>query len=319
MKSKKLHRRRPKLKLKERERLRELQLSSTPLRERYIADLRLHRFSEATVKNYLNEMLRLTACTCKSPAILSDEELRNYFDYLENKLHYSHSILGIAFSASNFFYTHTCPRDMPFLRIFRHRRDKTLPIVLSREEVRKALAKVEDIRYHACLALIYSCGLRGSEGTNVKIGDIDAPQGLLYIRKGKGGKPRSVPLAERTLQILRNMWQTHRHPQLLFPAYRFVRNPVYRRYGCQDRPFTAGALHPHFKNALAASGCYKDPSVHSLRHSFATHLLEEGIPLFTVKEYLGHANISSTMKYTHMTHKIRRDGAGTLEALMSDL
>ncbi len=290
MKSKKLHSRRPKLKPKERERLRKLQYSNTPLRERYITDLRLHRFSEVTVKNYLKEMLRLTACNWKSPATLANEDLRNYFDYLENKLHYSHSILGIAHATLNFFYTHTCPQDMPFLRIFRHRRDKTLPVVLSQEEVRKALAKVDDIRYHACLTLLYSCGLRISEDINIRIGDIDAAQGLIYIRNGKRGKSSAVPLPERTLQILRNMWKTHRHPQLMFPAYRISPNLVYRKYGCQDRPFSTGVLYPHFKNALAASECHKNPSPHSLRHSFATHLLKEGIPLFTVKEYLGHTN-----------------------------
>jgi integrase/recombinase XerD len=319
MKAKNLRRRRPKVNLQERKRLKKLRCSSTPLRERYIADLRYHKFSEATVKNYLDATLRLTACFWKSPAVLTDEELRWHFDYLENKRCYSNSTIGIVHAALTFFYAHTCPRDMPFLRIFRHRKDKTLAVVLSQEEVRKALAKVEDIRYRACLILIYSCGLRISEALNIKVQDFDKSQGLIYIRNGKGGNPRAIPLPERTRQILREMWRTHHHPELLFPAYKIKKKPAYQKYGCENRPTSVGTISPHFKKALVSSGCRKNATVHSLRHSYATHLLEEGVPIFTVKDYLGHASISTTMKYTHMTRKIRRDGAGSIEALMSDL
>jgi len=319
MMSKTVCRRRAKINREEIAVLKKLRSSSTSLRERYIADLRFHRFSEVTVKKYLAAMLRVTAYFRESPAKLSDERLREYFDYLENTRQYSPSSLGIAHAALTFFYAHTCPRDMPFLRIFRHRQDKTLPVVLSREEVRNALAHVKDIRYRACLTLIYSCGLRVSEAVNVEVGDIDSTQGLLYIRDGKGGKPRTVPLPDRTTQILRHMWKTHRHPRFLFPAYIIDRNTVPRKHGCQDRPFSVGAPWVYLKRALAASGCRKNATVHSLRHSYATHLLEEGIGLFTVKEYLGHSCVSTTMKYAHMTRKLRRDGAGTLETLMSDL
>jgi len=319
MKSRTPLRRRAEASRQESEYLKKLRSASTPLRARYVADLRFHRFSEVTEKKYLDAMLRLAAYFHRSPDTLSDEQLREYFDHLENRRHYSNSTLGIAHAALTFFYAHTCPRDMPFLRIFRHRRDKTLPVVLSREEVRAALARVKDVRYHACLALIYSCGLRVGEAVNVEVGDIDAAQGLVYIRDGKGGKPRAVPLPGRTLRILRDMWKTHRHPRLLFPAYRVERKPVYRKHGSQDHPFSIGAPWSHFKKALAASGCRKNATVHSLRHSYATHLLEEGVALFTVKEHLGHSCVSTTMRYTHMTQKLRRDGAGTIEDLMADL
>jgi len=263
--------------------------------------------------------LRLVACTWKSPALLTDDELRNYFDYLENNRHYSNSVLGIAYSAIKFFYQHTCPRDMPFLQIYRHRKDKTLPVVLSQYEVRELLKNVYDSRYRSCLTLIYSCGLRVSEAVNVTVKDIDSEQGLIYIRNGKGSKPRAVPLPERTLYILRQNWKTHRHSELLFPAYCISRSPSYRKYGCQDKPCSNIVLLNHFKQALATSGCRKGATIHSLRHSYATHLLEEGVSLFTVKEYLGHSSIQTTMKYMHLTQKIRHDGNGTIETLMSDL
>ena len=281
--------------------------------------MKFHRFCDLTVKKYTEEILRLVACTWQSPEVLSDDELRNYFDYLENNRHYSNSVLGIAHAAVKFFYDHTCPRDMAFLKIYRHKKDKTLPVVLSQHEVREALKNVYDFRYRSCLTLIYSCGLRVSEAVNIKVNDIDSAQGLIYIRNGKGGKPRAVPLPDRTLCILRKTWETHRHHELLFPAYFISKRPVYRKYGCQDDPCSNAVLLSHFKQALVSSGCRKDATIHSLRHSYATHLLEEGVPLFTVKEHLGHSSINTTMKYTHLTDKIRHDGNGTIEALMSDL
>jgi len=129
--------------------------------------------------------------------------------------------LGITHAALTFFYGFSCPKEMPFLKIFRNRKDKTLPVIVSREEVRRALAQVKDMRYRACLTLIYSCGLRISEAVKIEVSDIDSKQGLLHIHQGKGAKDRLAPLPERTLQILREMWQKHRHPKWLFPAYRF--------------------------------------------------------------------------------------------------
>jgi integrase/recombinase XerD len=319
MKSETLRHRRPKVNRQEKDRLKKFRLGSTALRKRYLADMRIHHFREGTVGRYLDALLRLTAHVNKSPAELTDEELRDYFHYLEHDRRYSHSFLGVAFAASLFFYTHTCPRDMPFLRLFRTRQDKTLPVVLSRDEVRNALAKITDQRYHACLTLIYSCGLRVGEAVNMKVDDIDASQGLIYVRNGKGGKSRSVPLPDHTLRLLRDMWKTHQHPELIFPAYQISRQPVYRKHGHKDAPIASGTPLKHFKKALEASGCRKKGTVHSLRHSYATHLLEEGVDLFTVKEYLGHSCVSTTMKYTHMTRKIHRDGMGAIESLMSDL
>jgi len=314
MKDKQVRSRNSKLKAHEQRRFRILGISSSPLRERYIEDLKFHKYADRTVKSYLNEMLRLTACRWKSPEDISNQELRDYFDYLENKCHYSTSVLGIAYSAIDFFYKFTCPRDMPLLRIYRIRKNRTLPVVLSRSEVRKILSNIHNVRYHACLTLIYSCGLRVSEAINVKVGDVDSEQRLLYIRNGKGAKSRAVPIPSRTLTILRKMWETHKHPELLFPA-----NPAWGKSGCQNKPFSSGSLQPHFKAALFTAKCKKQATIHSLRHSYATHLLEEGISIFTVKEYLGHSGILTTIKYTHMTRKIRNNGVGTIEEIMSDL
>jgi site-specific recombinase XerD len=250
---------------------------------------------------------------------LTDDDLRRFFHHLEHELHYSLSTVGITHAALKFFFEHTCPRDMPFLRLFRTRKEKKIPTVLSRSEVRNVLHRVRDVRYRACLTLIYTCGLRISEGINIEIGDIDGQQGLVYIRNGKGGKSRAVPVSDLTLQILRDMWKIHRHPRLLFPSSYSPGKPK-SQSGCTgNHPITRNTLRASFRNALAASGCRKKATPHSLRHSFATHLLEEGVPVFTVKEYLGHSCLSSTMKYTHLTRKIRRDGTGAIERLATGL
>ena len=296
-----------------------LRNSSSPLRDRYIEDLNIHKFSTCTINKYVDALLRITAHFWKSPEILTDDELRSYFNYLEHGCRYSGATMGIIHAALKFFYNYTLPREMPFLQIYRREKTKKLPVVLSREEVWKILGLVKDVRYRACLTLIYSCGLRCGEAVNVKVGDIDSGQGLLYIRNGKGCKSRAVPLPSKTLKILREMWRTHHHPELLFPAYHLNMRLNPSRYGCKDKPFSASTVGTHFRAALYCSGCRKTATVHSLRHAFATNLLEEGIPLFTVKEYLGHSSINSTMVYTHFTSKIRRDGQGSIENLMNNL
>ncbi len=299
----------------ERKRSKRLRHSSSPLRERYLEDMRLHKFSERTIGCYFESVFKMVLHTNLSPAQISNEELREYFIYLENR-GYSQETLGILHAALTFFYQHTFPQDMPFLRIFRKRPKKTLPVVLSQNEVRKALALVENIRYQTCLKVIYSCGLRLHEALALTVNDIDAEQSLLYV-KGKGGKSRAIPLPSNTLILLRQLWQTHRHPSLLFPAYKGIRSRIY--HGTKDRPFTNVTLYQFWKKALKDSGCRKDANIHSLRHSYATHLLEEGVDIYAVKEYLGHSNISSTLIYTHLTKKLARKQCRSIDQLMSDI
>jgi integrase len=309
----------PKVNVRDVEKLKKLRAGSTPLRERLIEDLHFHHFSDGTIAQYLSELLHLAAHYWRSPAALTDDDLRSYFNYLQNDCGYSGSSMGMTHAALTFFYGYSCPMAMPFLRIFRRKRDKKLPVVLSHDEVRLGLLRVADVRYRTCLTLIYSCGLRISEAVRLEVTDIDAKQGLLHIRHGKGGKPRYVPLPDRTLQLLREMWEKHCHPRWLFPAYRINLRLPSKRYGMQNKPVSGGTIALHFKAALRASGCRKPATVHSLRHSYATHLLEEHVPLFTVKEYLGHSSIGSTMLYVHCTSKIRRSGIGSIEELMRDL
>lgn len=319
MNSRKLSSRRSKINPREQEILKRLRKSSTPLRKRFEEDLQFHHFSKVTAAVYLEELLRLTAHYWKSPADVTDEDLRTYFNYLQNGCRYSGSSMGITHAALTFFYSRTCSKEMPFLKIFRNRKRKTIPVVLSHEKVKQIINSVADERYRTCLTLIYSCGLRVGEAVKVEVTDIDSERGLIHIRNGKGAKDRLVPLPDNTLRILRKMWRTHQHDRLLFPAYYINLRRTPRRYGAKDKPVSNSTISLHFKAAANASGCRENPTVHSLRHSYSTRLLEENVPLFTVKEYLGHSSINSTMIYTHCTAKIRRAGMPSIEAIMGDL
>ena len=149
--------------------------------------------------------------------------------------------------------------------------------------------------------------------------DIDASRGLVHIRHGKGDKDRYVPIQDLTLQVLRKMWKTHRHPRLLFPAYSSNRRKGESNSGCLERPIRGDALLACWQMSLAASGCRKKVNLHSLRHSYATNLLEEGVPLMTVKNNLGHGNIATTSVYAHQTSKLKREGAQAVERLAENI
>jgi site-specific recombinase XerD len=310
---------RPRMSKNECRRLKKLRKISTPLRERFFEDLQLHDFAPRTIANYTDVILKMSIQTEQSPCQITNEQLRDYFLLLE-KRGYSQSTLGILHAALTFLYRHTVPREMPFLKLFRKRRHKTLPVVLSQHEVRKVLASVKNIRYQICLKVIYSCGLRVGEALSLTVESIDAEQSLLYVFNGKGGKPRTVPLPEKTLFLLRRLWATHRHPKLLFPAYKTRNAPRAREYyGAKDVPFSHGTLRKYWKQALIDSGCRKNATLHSLRHSYATHLLEEGVDIFTLKEYLGHSCISNTLIYTHLSNKLNLKQCQSIDQLMSDI
>jgi len=190
----------------------------TELRRRMIEDLQLRGMSERTQEMYVRAVRQLAQHVHKSPDQITEEELRQYFLHLKNVKQYSRSATTIALCGIKFFFEHTLKRQWTTLTFVRPPREKKLPVILSSEEVGEILNHVQLLRYRACLTTIYSCGLRLQEGTHLRIPDIDSARLLLHIRKGKGGKDRYVPLPQRTLELLRHYWVTHRNPLLIFPA-----------------------------------------------------------------------------------------------------
>jgi len=251
----------------------------------------------------------------KSPDQITEEELRQYFLFIKNVKQYARGSSTIAICGIKFFYERTLNRQWTTLGLVRAAPEKKLPVILSRGEVRQILGGVRLPRYRICLSTIYSCGLRLQEGTNLRVADIDSARMMIHVRHGKGAKDRYVPLPQRTLALLRQYWATHRNPVLLFPAEGRNHSALTQA----TEPMSKSSLQKAFRAALKASANNKRASVHTLRHSWATHLLEAGVNLRLIQEWLGHSSPATTSVYTHLTVKAEQLGAAAINQIMSDL
>ena len=278
-------------------------------------DLQLRGMSESTRFNYLRAVRKISEHYKKSPDEITEEELREYFVYLKNVKHFSRSASTQAMCGIKFFYTYTLEKEWPTFKLMRSPHEYKLPVVLTQEEVRRILGSIRIFRHRACLTTIYSCGLRVGEGTRLHIGDIDGQRMLVHIKGGKGAKDRYVPLPETTLHLLREFWKTHRNKTWLFPAP--GRSGTHMHESTEPLPITSVQI--VFKTALKESGIYKSASVHTLRHSYATHLLEKGVNLRLIQQYLGHRSPKTTAIYTHLTKTAYEAGFQVVNALMHDL
>ena len=285
---------------------------ATELRIRMIEDMQLRSLSKSTQESYVRSVRKLAEHYHKSPDRITEEELRQYFLFLNNVKKYARATCTIALCGIKFFYDHTVKREWPTLSFVRPKKKKRLPVVLSIDEVRRILSNIELPRYRICLTTIYSCGLRLQEGTTLKVSNIDGSRKLLHVH-GKGAKDRYVPLPERTLDLLREFWKTHRNPVWLFPAT--GRGGI----GKPTDSVPRSTVQIAFKEALKKAGIHKDASVHTLRHSYATHLLEQGINLRLIQQYLGHNTPTTTSIYTHLTQRAHDSAVQTINKLMADL
>jgi len=191
-----------------------------------------------------------------------------------------------------------------------------LPAVLSVEEVRSILNCVKTFQNYAYLSTVYSCGLRLHEALHLEVSDIDGNRMMIHVHRGKGAKDRYVPLPQSTLLLLRRYWRTHHHPRLLFPALGRNGN------GAKDAqfPMAKSSVQGAFRRAKLAAGIHKKAvSVHTLRHSYATHLLEAGVNLRVIQRYMGHAQIETTMVYLHLTQKGQEDASQLINQVMEGL
>jgi site-specific recombinase XerD len=252
-----------------------------------IEDMQLRGFSARTQECYVAAVRQLATHYRTGPDRLSEEDLRQYFLYLANEKKVARATATIALCGIKFSYERTLQRDWPTLRFVRPPREKKLPVILSRDEVRRILAEVRIPVYRACLTTIYACGLRLLEGAHLEVPDVDSARMLLHIH-GKGKKDRYVPLPEPTLERLRASWRTHRSPVGLFPAP--TRHGLPHALAHGGGPVTRSSLQSAFRRALLRTGIAKRAHVHTLRHSYATHLLEAGVNLRIIQENLGHGS-----------------------------
>jgi len=288
----------------------------TPLRQRMLEDLQLRGLAAKTQDAYVRAVKQLAEHYHKSPDLISEEDLRQYFLYLQREKHVSASTFTIALCGLKFFYEHTLQREWAILDLARPVRETRLPVVLSTAEVRHILGRVRLLQYQVCLGTIYACGLRLREGVGLQVADLDGQRQLIRVRQGKGHQDRYVPLPTQALERLRQYWVTHRDPVWLFPAR-------WAHSASQDMaatgPMDPSGVQRAFRAALRASGVVKPATVHTLRHSYATHLLEAGVNLRVIQAYLGHQSPQTTARYTHLTEPTERRALEAINRVMAEV
>ena len=279
---------------------------------RYVADsFILTGLSRRSGEAYAREIRILVHRFGKAPFLLTESEVRTFI--LERYSKLNGSSLRIAYRGLRFLFNDLFKYDWELLKAAKTKYDIIEPTILSREEVARLFNSIKTPHIYAYLRTIYSCGLRLSEGLNIRVGDIDREGGQLHVRHGKGGKDRKVVLPSLTLEILERYWKIHRNPVLLFPALgRDGKGGL-----TATKPMTVAAVQGAMCRYRKRAGITKSHvTIHSLRHAYATHLLEAGVPLTVLQRQLGHNDIKTTLRYVHLSKEAQVDSAAIIEGLM---
>lgn len=274
----------------------------SPLRRRMTEDMTVRNLSPATQRSYISAVSKFSRFFGRSPDQLTLEDVRTFQVHLVAK-GISWPGLNQIVCALRFFYGVTLRRNEIPERITYARQPRRLPEVLSAEEVVRFLEAVPSLRTRVALTTAYAAGLRASEAVSLKVANIDSGRMVIRVQQGKGGKDRYVMLSVQLLGILRTYWRLARPKDWLFPG----RDPA--------NPIEVNVLHAACRSACAASGLTKRVTVHTLRHSFATHLLESGTDIRIIQVLLGHSNLSSTARYTHVSSGLIRQTDSPLDRL----
>ena len=277
----------------------------TELRRRMIEDMRLHALREATQRTYVDAVANLARYFKRAPDQVADEELRRFFVSLTRRR--SKSTVRVHLFALRFLYRYTLGRRSPTLDLIRVKRDRKLPVVLSHDEVRQLLAHIRRPQARTAALLMYSCGLRVSQAIHLKIADVDSCRMVLCVRHGKGGQEQYALLPQRTLELLRDYWRECRPAHWLLPD-RTGRRPI-------RREAVLKAIVPAAQEAHLT----KHVSCHTLRHSYATGLLEDGLDLRVIQGLLGHHSIRSTAGYAHLTSGTMKNVQAAVNNRMANL
>jgi integrase/recombinase XerD len=288
----------------------------TPLRRQMIAALQLSGKGERTQQSYVREVRLLSQFYDKSPNRISEQELQKYFLHRKNVDQLAPASMRICYSGIRFFYQHVLKRDWHTLSLIRAQTEHRLPAVLSVEEVRRLLQLATPLHNQVYFTTVYSLGLRLHEALYLQISDIDGQRLQVHVHRGKGAKDRYVPLPEDTLALLRAYWKTHHNRPWLFPAT----GRDQKQSPTATSPMSRASVQGAFRKAKQRAGIPKTGlAIHSLRHSYATHLLEAGVNLRLIQQYLGHTRLETTMVYLHLTQKGHEDAYQRINALMQGL
>lgn len=278
--------------------------------QKHLLELKLQGKSPKTIDAYARAIRRLVTYFDRLPEQVTKDELKLYLaDIVDTK---SWSTVKVDRNGLMFFWEYVLNKKWDWVKIVKPPRVRSLPDVLTPHEVYRIIASLEKLRYRTCLFTIYSLGLRLSEGVYLKVSDIDSARMKVHIRNSKGNKDRFIPLPQMTLNMLREYWKTHRNPNLMFPsnmggaAFMKKTTQFVEKEGVQKA----------MKAAVLDCGIQKRATVHTLRHSYAVHLLEAGINLRFIQEYLGHASPSTTVIYTRLANLSEKDPVQKIKEVM---
>jgi integrase/recombinase XerD len=273
--------------------------------------LKLKGLEESTIDGYSRGLRRISQHFDFHIYDLTEHQLLDYF--VDLLITHSHSSLKLDFYGLKFFYQHVLKKAWDCGDLIKSPRVQKIPNILTVEQASSLFMSTRVASYRVFYFTVYSLGLRISEGVNLKVGDIDSDRMRVHIRKGKGRKDRFVPLPQATLDVLRRFWAIHRNPVLLFPS----RNGGLECSRTTTKTLDKASVSKALNIVATDAGIKKKITMHSLRHCYATHLIESGVDLLEVQKALGHASILTTIKYTHLTTQTAKNTALQLNQLMN--
>lgn len=279
----------------------------TPLRQKMIDAMLVRGFAVRTQQSYMDAVIHLSRYYHCSPERLSNAQLQDYFLYLVKERQLSPASCRLSFNGIRFLYLNVLGWPAVDLKVALPKRKQRIPELLTRDEVARLLAAVENMKHRVMLTTCYGCGLRVSELMALQVSDIDGERSLLRVTQGKGGKDRQVILSATLLQLLRRYWRIFHPTTMLF-------------YGSDPlSTLSVSTAQKVFQAAKLRAGIDKIGGIHSLRHAYATHQLAAGMPLLQLKEMLGHSDLHSTMRYLHWVPQYSEGfGADLIQGLEVD-
>lgn len=290
--------------------------------QRFAEYLALRGLAFTTQQNYYRAIRLMGEFHSADPASLDEEALRRYFVHVKCGKGWAPRSLRQALAGAKHFYRGMLKQPCPLFDDISAPDDERLPVVLDQNEIARIFAWIPFRRYRTPLLLCYASGLRISECVHLTVDDIKGSANKLFIRGGKGGKDHYTILSTAVYHELRRYWLHHRNPRWLFPKVGLGprgSDEVARRMGRAREPMDKSRLQQTLQEAVRQARITKEASPHTLRHSFATHLLEAGVPITQVQEYLGHAHVETTTIYTHLTPVCHRTAVDCIEKLVTPL
>ncbi len=276
----------------------------TALRQRMIEDMQIRNLAPTTQSTYLRHVTGFARYFHRSPEKLGATEIREYQVYMLQERKVSPQHLAQIMAALRFLYNTSLGRSEALVTILSPKTGSKLPVVLSREEIAQFLGARMCVKHRALLSCVYGCGLRSAEATHLRIEDIDSQQMHLHVRQGKGLRDRFVPLSPRLLRLLRQYWKQCRPQEWLFPGK------------LESRPLRGESARYACRKVAQRAGLTKRVTLHTLRHSYATHLLEAGADIRVIQRLLGHRCLNTTARYTFVSVQKLREAPNPLETLV---